>query len=123
MDDVEILELFARCDVSQRGWLTLDDLRRVCPQLADDELLYIFDLMDTNRNGRIERDEFCQSFESALLKGEQRGFSDMRRRASVKTSNRPTLKAQAPEVVFDSDPEGPPIDVALPWYVYLLLSI
>lgn len=114
MDDAQICELFAQCDVSNRGWLTLDDLRRVCPQLADDELRYIFDLMDANRNGRIERDEFRHSFESALLKGEQRGFSDMRRRASVKTANRPVLKSQV-EVIYDSDPDRPPVDVALPW--------
>lgn len=114
MDDAQVLELFSQCDISKRGWLTLDDLRRVCPQLDDAELRYVFDVMDSNCNGRIERDEFCRSFESALLKGEQRGFDDMRRRASVKSPNRPKIRAQN-EVVFDSDHEGPPIDVALPW--------
>lgn len=118
MDDAQTLELFAQCDTNKRGWLTLDDLRRVCPQLADEELRYIFDTMDTNRNGRIERDEFCKSFETALLKGEQRGFSDVRRRASFKArSKTPSLKMQSKEVVFDSDPEGPPVDITLPWSV------
>jgi hypothetical protein len=118
MDNAQTLELFDQCDTKKRGWLTLDDLHRVCPQLADDELRYIFDTMDANRNGRIERDEFCKSFEKALIRGERRGFSDVRRRTSVKGRNKPpSLKVQSQEIVFDSEPEGPPVDITLPWSV------
>ncbi|CAK5078879.1 unnamed protein product [Meloidogyne enterolobii] len=75
-------ELFDQCDRGQKGYLTKEDLHQVCPQLCDEEIVFIFSCLDTNNSGFIDKEEFCAGFEETLFKGESRGFGGMHRKIS-----------------------------------------
>lgn len=77
-----VSELFDQCDRGQKGYLTKEDLHKVCPQLNDDEIVFIFSCLDTNNSGFIDKEEFCAGFEETLCKGESRGFGGMHRKIS-----------------------------------------
>lgn len=83
MDDSNVAELFKECDVHDRNYLEPLDLHRVCPQLSNDELHYIFDQLDINKDGKVTKDEFLAGFVRALQAGETAGFRGIERRASV----------------------------------------
>jgi hypothetical protein len=45
----KVSELFDQCDRGQKGYLTKEDLHQVCPQLCDEEIVFIFSCLDTNK--------------------------------------------------------------------------
>ncbi len=114
---METADLFSLCDPTGKGYLCLEDLRRVCPQLAEKELAYVFYQMDTSENGKVSRTEFMASFEKVLQAGETSGgYKGLKRRASIvqPMMQRPPL-IQIRETVYDSEPGRAKID-NLPWY-------
>ncbi len=126
-DADSVAQLFEECDVHGRGWLGLEDLYRVCPTLSDDERRYIFDRLDSNKDGRIVRDEFIQGFASAVNSGEKSGYKGLAKRASVKNpksrrslksskeeSNRPDTNKSEVEISYQFEPESASLD-QLPW--------
>ncbi|CAB3399641.1 unnamed protein product [Caenorhabditis bovis] len=90
--DVE--HLFSMCDSESKGYLTVEDLKRICPQLDDNDISFIFNQLDADGSGRIEKMEFCKGFEAAVSKGENNvHFDDL-------------PPPQRNEQVFDSEGES-----------------
>lgn len=107
MDDNTVAELFKECDVHDHNYLEPLDLHRVCPQLTNDELQYIFDQLDVNKDGKVTKDEFIAGFVRALHAGESAGFSGIRRRASVVLNDCPmpvisSSSSPPPEIIRSS---------------------
>uniref|UniRef100_A0A8R1HI91 Ras and EF-hand domain-containing protein homolog n=1 Tax=Caenorhabditis japonica TaxID=281687 RepID=A0A8R1HI91_CAEJA len=100
----EVENLFALCDSESKGYLTMEDLRKVCPQLDDKDLEFIFKELDSDGSGRIEKTEFCQGFQETVKHGEHRGLDGMQRRASVACDDIPAFRRD--EQIFDSEPES-----------------
>ncbi|VDM76528.1 unnamed protein product [Strongylus vulgaris] len=114
----EVERLFNLCDSEGKGYLTEQDLQHICPQLDQKDIEFIFAQLDTDGSGRIDKEEFCNGFNKAVLEGESRGYGGMKRRASVidysgnsdehklmDISELPLIRAG--EEVFDSDAETP----------------
>ncbi|CAL2049675.1 CBN-TAG-312 protein [Caenorhabditis brenneri] len=104
MANPDVENLFARCDTESKGYLVMDDLRTVCPQLDDDDLHFIFKELDKDGSGRIEKLEFIQGFQNTVQQGEKRGLNGMQRRASVAYDDSPYFRRD--EQVFDSESDS-----------------
>uniref|UniRef100_A0A915EEU7 EF-hand domain-containing protein n=1 Tax=Ditylenchus dipsaci TaxID=166011 RepID=A0A915EEU7_9BILA len=79
--------LFEMCDSDNKGFLTKDDLKVACPQLSNDEIVFIFSCLDTNNSGTIDKSEFCAGFEETLFKGQSSGFDGIQNRVSSGDNN------------------------------------
>ncbi len=98
-------DLFAQCDSEGKGWLCLEDLGRACPQLSEEELAFIFDQLDLNKDARVSRDEFMAGFEKVVQAGEKSaGYRGLRRRASIQTRAIATPTPRIRETLYDSEP-------------------
>ncbi|KAK6061305.1 EF hand [Cooperia oncophora] len=71
----EVERLFKLCDPEGKGYLTMQDLHHICPQLDQKDIEFIFAQLDTDGSGRIDKDEFCNGFKKAVLEGENRGLA------------------------------------------------
>ncbi|CAD6187354.1 unnamed protein product [Caenorhabditis auriculariae] len=101
----EVEHLFALCDSEGKGFLTVDDLKKICPQLDDKDIAFIFKQLDIDKSGKIDKMEFCKGFEAAVSKGETNGLNGMQRRASISYDDHiPQILRD--EQVFDSDAES-----------------
>ncbi|CAI4233081.1 unnamed protein product [Auanema sp. JU1783] len=99
----EVEKLFLKCDSANKGFLTVEDLAQICPQLSSEDITFIFSQLDKDGSGTIEKSEFIIGFEDAVMKGESEGLDGMHRRASVLESDVRYRRAQ--EEIFDSDAE------------------
>jgi len=64
MDSENIVELFSACDRGSKGYLNLEEFVHLCSelQLEQSQIKEVFELLDVNRNGRLEKSEFLQRF-------------------------------------------------------------
>jgi hypothetical protein len=59
--------LFQLCDDDGTGYLTVEKLRRVDPQLSDEDVLKLFRQLDAEGLGKIDYDRFAERFGTWLL--------------------------------------------------------
>ena len=66
METEDIGELFSACDRDSKGYLNLDEFSHLCSelQLEASQIRKIFDLLDVNQNGQLEKSEFLKRFVS-----------------------------------------------------------
>nr|pir hypothetical protein C33D12.6 - Caenorhabditis elegans [Caenorhabditis elegans] len=122
MSKPEVENLFSLCDSESKGYLTMEDLRKVCPQLDDNErfetislltekktvefqdLRFIFTELDQDGSGKIEKLEFLRGFQDTVQHGESHGLNGMQRRASVAVEDPPMFLRD--EQMFDSESDS-----------------
>ena len=118
---LSISDLFEQCDVGKKGWLNLNDLKSVSPDISTEELRYIFEQLDSSQNGKVTKKDFVDSFETVLRNGEKSGFKGIKRRASIqmsKTIDKKVLERRIqPEITYNSGPD----ENDLPWYGHVIL--
>uniref|UniRef100_A0A1I7X9K3 EF-hand domain-containing protein n=1 Tax=Heterorhabditis bacteriophora TaxID=37862 RepID=A0A1I7X9K3_HETBA len=83
MSEIEVERFFSICDRGGKGYLVKEDLKVICPQLDDNDIVFIFAQLDSDGSGRIEKEAFCTKFENTVMQGEKNGLDGMQRRASV----------------------------------------
>ncbi|CAP32754.3 Protein CBR-TAG-312 [Caenorhabditis briggsae] len=105
MANPDVENLFSLCDSESKGFLTMEDLKKVCPQLDDNDLRFIFNELDRDGSGKIEKMEFLQGFQETVQHGESRGLNGMQRRASVAFDDGgPVFRRD--ELVFESESDS-----------------
>ncbi|CCD66473.2 Ras and EF-hand domain-containing protein homolog [Caenorhabditis elegans] len=104
MSKPEVENLFSLCDSESKGYLTMEDLRKVCPQLDDNDLRFIFTELDQDGSGKIEKLEFLRGFQDTVQHGESHGLNGMQRRASVAVEDPPMFLRD--EQMFDSESDS-----------------
>ncbi|XP_066277129.1 EF-hand calcium-binding domain-containing protein 4B-like isoform X1 [Branchiostoma lanceolatum] len=64
--------IFSLCDVDDKGFITMRDLEIALSEyselcLTPEQVEYVFSLLDTQRSGRLHRDQFVSAFERFLM--------------------------------------------------------
>lgn len=67
MDVSEIEQFFHDFDTDQRGYITFEQFRQFCEDKGLSNVEEIFETMDRNNDGMIERSEFVNSFHSLVM--------------------------------------------------------
>lgn len=102
-------ELFFLCDPEGKGYITKSDLGRVAEDLNlnFEQLDFIFDKLDIDKNGRLTLDEFVEGFGTFL--GESNGTSELDSSKHDGNLNDEFTKEGLPEGhdIFESLEAGP----------------
>lgn len=102
-------ELFFLCDPEGKGFITKSDLGRVAEDLNlnFEQLDFIFDKLDIDKNGRLTLDEFVEGFGTFL--GESNGTSELDSSKHDANFNDEFTKEGLPEGhdIFESLEAGP----------------
>lgn len=67
MDLAEIEQFFQHFDTDQRGYITYEQFEHFCDDKGLPNGREIFETMDKNKDGRIEKSEFVNSFNSLVM--------------------------------------------------------
>lgn len=66
--DKALIDAFKVLDENGDGFVTLQELKRIvivtCPQITDDELKQMIDDLDTDKDGKINYEEFINAMQS-----------------------------------------------------------
>ena len=64
MEPEDIGELFSTFDVGSKGYLYIDEFSHLCSELHLDQsqIKEVFDLLDVNKDGKLEKSEFLNRF-------------------------------------------------------------
>lgn len=90
MSDVSnIGELFDQCDPQHKGYLTIEDFSTVCPELSAGEIAGLFEQLDLDSDGKIDKSEFTVGFSRVIDNANNQnspGVNALKRRASISLS-------------------------------------
>lgn len=128
-------QIFNECDSRRQGALTLADFCSLS-QFTDADTCFIFEQLDVNKDGLVNKEEFVDGFARALNLGEMSGYSGIKRRASSytvlpheRTTSTSSMRNNSIEeidcdgtttttttsnIVYDFDNDSSKLDV-LPW--------
>ena len=76
----EVEKIWITYDLDQNGVLDFPEvkvyLKKVCPHMPEDQLIHVFNRMDTNKNGTIDKEEMAVFVKELFKKHHFKTYSD-----------------------------------------------